>query len=46
MNGRVEMGIPVGFLVLLFLLSSFSGTLPFCFNAANMECPCLGLEKV
>ena len=27
------------------LLSSFSGTLPFCFNAANMECPCLGLEK-
>ena len=43
--GGVEMGMPVGFLVLLFFLSSFSG-IPFCFNAANVEYPCLGLEKV
>lgn len=40
--GGVEMGMPVGFLVLLFIqFLRYS----LCFNAANMECPCLGLEK-
>lgn len=34
----------VGFLVLVFILSRFSGTAVFCFNAANMECPCLGTK--
>lgn len=42
--GGVEMDRAVGFLVLVFILSRFSGTAVFCFNAANMECPCLGTK--